>query len=83
MAQDNIYAVPNIPGVICRRARPADYEGIKAISGDQYGGRDILMGMFFKYLENPYRIMAVAELDGKIVSSSMIYSYILEDWLCL
>ena len=69
MSEDNIHSVPTIPGVICRRARPEDYERIKAISGDQFGGRDILMGMFFKYLDNPDRVLGVAELNGKIVSN--------------
>ena len=70
MSQDNIHAVPTIPGVICRRARPEDYGSVKAISGDQFGGRDILMCMFFKYVENPNRVLVVAELDGKLVSDS-------------
>ena len=68
-----INSTPTIPGVICRRARPEDYAGVKQISGHQYGGRDIVMGMYFKYLDNPYRVLAVAESKGKIVSSIVLF----------
>ena len=56
------------PGIICRLATIEDYFGVVEISGDQYGGRDILKHMFFKYLDNPKRLMTVAEHNGTVVS---------------
>ena len=53
---------------VIRPARLDDYEGVMAISGGIYGGRDILPSVYEDYLKDPNRGFYVATLNGKVVS---------------
>ena len=60
------------PGLVCRLATREDYEGVLAINKNVYEGMDYLPGLYHQYIQNPLRVMAVAELNGQIVRTDSI-----------
>lgn len=54
--------------LVVRVARPEDHSGVCSITPNLYDGIDYLPDMYLDYLQDPYKVVFVGEVDRRIVS---------------
>ena len=56
--------------VVVRAAGPSDYDAVMAVSDNIYDGMDYLPVLYHTFIHDPNSHMFVAEVNGKVVSTS-------------
>ena len=61
-----------------RLATADDYEAVMDIDRNIYSGYDYLPTMYHSYVNNPQRVVCVAQLKGQIVSNHLFIIFVLK-----